>query len=182
MGSGEGGHDDARVRHEGQLRVHVAELLRDLGSRMTVQRSASLEGVAVVDAAVPAGGLIEVDLVLDALSDGLVASGSVTVPWDAICRRCLRSVSGTSSHKVQEVFTHDGDGDTYVFDGDEVDLEPLVRDAAALGLPLAPLCGDDCRGPDPERFPARPASDASPGGDPRWAALDELTFDDRADN
>src|SRR5665811_983842 len=169
MGTGDV-HDDARVRHEGQLRVPVAELLRDLGSRMAVRRSVSLEGVAVVDAAVPGGGLIEVDLVLDALSDGVVASGSVTVPWVATCRRCLDSVTGETVHKVQEVFSSDGDGDTYVFDGDEVDLEPLVRDAAALGLPLAPLCGDDCRGPDPDRFPAHPAGDGPPPGDPRWAA------------
>jgi uncharacterized protein len=45
-------------------------------------------------------------------------------------------------------------------------------------LPLAPLCRDDCRGPDPERFPALSESDeANPAIDPRWAALGELHFD-----
>jgi uncharacterized protein len=170
--------EDARVRHEGQLRVPVAELRRNLGSRLDVRRSVVLADVAVVDASIPEDGIIEVDLVLDAISDGLVASGSVAVPWVGTCRRCLSPVTGRSSHRVQEAFTLDGDGDTYVFAGDEVDLEPLVRDAAALGLPLAPLCGDDCRGPDPERFPARPAVDGPPPADPRWAALDGLTFDD----
>lgn len=130
----------------------------------------------------PAGAAIEVDLVLDAVSDGVMASGTVTVPWEGTCRRCLRPVAGRSTHRVQEAFTGDGDGDTYVLDGDELDLEPLVRDAAALGLPLAPLCEDGCRGPDPDRFPARPDAEAEPTTDPRWAALDEIDFDDDADS
>ena len=49
-------------------------------------------------------------------------------------------------------------------------------------LPLSPLCRDECAGPDPQRFPASvvedPDPDAEPVGDPRWAALSELTFDD----
>jgi uncharacterized metal-binding protein YceD (DUF177 family) len=64
----------------------------------------------------------------------------------------------------------------------------MVRDAALLALPLAPLCGPECRGPAPESFPAVPADGSEappseeetadePGGDPRWAALSELHFD-----
>lgn len=171
-------HAGGAVRHEGQLKVQVADLRRNLGTRLEVRRSAALEDVSVVDCAVPPGEVIDVDLVLDAVSDGLVASGTVTVPWTGTCRRCLDPVTGQTAHRVQEAFTLDGEGDTYVLDGDELDLEPLVRDAATLGLPLAPLCGDDCRGPDPERFPARSADEAAPSGDPRWAALDGLTFDE----
>lgn len=173
--------DAGSVRREGQLKVQVADLRRNLGSRLPVRRSAILDGVSVVDARVAPDAVIDVDLVLDAVSDGLVASGTVAVPWEGSCRRCLEPVTGRSTHRVQEAFTLDGDGDTYVLDGDELDLEPLVRDAAALGLPLAPLCGDDCRGPDPERFPARPAAEAAPTGDRRWAALDALEFDEEAE-
>lgn len=162
----------------GGLRVPVAELRQNLGSRLSVRRSVRLDGVAVVDCRVPDGGVIDVDLVLDAVSDGVVASGSVTVPWVGTCRRCLEPVEGHATHRLQEAFTIEGEGDTYVLDGEEVDLEPLVRDAAALGLPLAPLCDEGCRGPDPERFPAAPAGDAEPAGDPRWAALDALSFDE----
>ena len=32
------------------------------------------------------------------------------------------------------------------YDGDEVDLSPLVREAMMLALPTRPLCKDDCRG------------------------------------
>lgn len=168
-------------RGSGVLRVPVAELRRNLGSRLDVRRDVVLDDIAVVDCAVPAGGEIEVDLVLDSVSDGLVASGTVDVPWAGTCRRCLEPVTGRTSHRLQEAFTADGEGDTYVVEGDELDLEPLVRDAAALGLPLAPLCSEDCLGPDPERFPARPEGEGAAPADPRWAALDELRFDDRRD-
>ena len=71
--------------------------------------------------------------------------------------------------------------------GDEVDLEPVVRDAVLLALPLAPLCGETCAGPDPESFPTGPAgerrleeqeAEEEPAGDPRSAALRELRLDD----
>ena len=81
--------DRDALRHEGQLKVQVADLRRNLGSRLEVQRSAVLEDLAAVDCRVPPGGVIEVDLVLDAVSDGLVASGTVGVPWEGTCRRCL---------------------------------------------------------------------------------------------
>jgi uncharacterized protein len=74
-------------------------------------------------------------------------------------------------------------GETYPIDGDDLDLEPLVRDAVLLHLPLAPLCREDCRGPAPEVFPAVVAGegaeepDDGPPRDPRWAALDVLRGD-----
>ena len=44
------------------------------------------------------------------------------------------------------------EGETYPLDGDQIDLEPMVRDAVLLELPLGPLCGDDCAGA--RRLPA----------------------------
>ena len=58
---------------------------------------------------------------------------------------------------------------------DAVELGPVVHDAAVLALPVAPLCREDCPGPDPEQFPVRTEDgDEGPVEDPRWAALREL--------
>ena len=78
------------------------------------------------------------------------------------------------------------EGETYELpDSDELDLGPMLVEQATLALPLAPLCDSDCPGPAPDSFPASLASEAegSPDDeadrrDPRWAALDELTFDE----
>ena len=40
----------------------------------------------------------------------------------------------------------DADEDGYSLDGDLLDLEPVLRDALVLALPLAPLCRQDCPG------------------------------------
>ena len=80
---------------------------------------------------------------------------------------------------MREVFEpHPTEGETYPLRGEQVDLEPMVRDAVLLALPLAPLCGDDCRGPGARRLPdrARPRTSEAPA-DPRWAALSQLEFD-----
>jgi uncharacterized protein len=81
---------------------------------------------------------------------------------------------------VSEVFEVDPvDGETYPIEGDEVDLEPVVRDAALLNLPLTALCRPDCAGPAPDAVPVSTEADEAPAppGDPRWAALDALRLD-----
>lgn len=171
------------------LRVGVTELLRHPGSRLDVQRvvsAADLGDLVVGTSRVEADSEVAVDLVLDSQPDTIVASGTVSALWTGECRRCLEPVVGELHQDVREVFGEvpEGEADTgdyYPLDLDQVDLEPLVRDAVLLSLPVAPLCGPDCKGPVPEAFvegedePADDAPEATP--DPRWAALDALDFD-----
>jgi len=169
-----------------RLVEHVTELRRHLGERRPVQRRVALDGLALTTATVPAGSELELDLVLEAIFEGVVVSGTITVPWQGECRRCLDPVEGAIAIDVREVFeVKPVDGETWPLVGDEIDLEPIVRDAVLLGLPLAPLCGEDCLGPAPDQFPATVEGDPVPGDedepaepvpvrDPRWAALDDL--------
>ncbi len=80
------------------------------------------------------------------------------------------------------------EGETYLLGDDEVDLEPMVRDAVLLALPLAPLCRPDCPGPAPDDFPTGPEDDSAAADadeaaaarlrQERWSVLDELRFED----
>src|SRR5215475_15777206 len=57
--------------------------------------------------------------------------------------------------------------------GDLLDLEPVVRDALVLALPLSPVCRDDCQGLCPtcgSRWEDLPAGHTHETLDPRWAA------------
>jgi len=167
--------------------ANVAEIRRHPGSRTRFAARAPLDGVAITSAAVPPGAEIAVDLELEALTNGIVATGTVTVPWEGECRRCLRPVRAETVAEIREIFEPDPvEGETYPLSGDQVDLGPMVRDAALLALPLAPLCGPDCLGPAPAEFPTGVERDdgaeadeepTAPAPDPRWAALDELRFD-----
>jgi uncharacterized protein len=161
------------------LTVGVSSLVRRLGTRKAVHRSVAFDDVAISSASVAPGEDIEVDLELESISNGIVATGELTVPWAGVCRRCLEPVRGEAVSEVREIFErHPVEGETYPFGGEVVDLGPMVRDLVVLALPLAPLCEEGCLGPDPEQFPAtvEDDDDGSPaeGRDPRWAALDQL--------
>lgn len=164
------------------LRVGVAELRRRPGTRRRVEASAVLAGLGISTAAVPPDAPVEVDVVLESISDGIVAEGTVTAPWTGECRRCLEPVQGRLEAHVREIFERaPTEGETYRLGEDEVDLEPMVRDAVLLALPLAPLCRPDCAGPAPDAFPTGPEAQEAAAArrrDERWAALDGLRFDE----
>ncbi len=164
---------------ESGLRVGVVDLRRHPGDRRPVERLLRFADLAITAARVRDDQDIRVDLELEAIPEGIVATGALTVPWVGECRRCLAPVAGETETDVREVFAAvPVEGETYPLDDDVVDLEPMIRDAALLALPLAPLCGPDCPGPAPEVFPTGPVvEDEVAPADPRWAALDELRFD-----
>jgi uncharacterized protein len=170
------------------LRIGVTELRRRPGNRAEVRRVVPLDGMAVSSAAVPDGADAVVEVTLESLSDGVTARGAVTVPWEGECRRCLETTSGTLVAPIEEIYKDDPDeGETLPIAGDAIELGQVVHDAVILGLPLAPLCREDCVGPEPEQFPVGADDAAAEGGDdaerpmdPRWAALDELRFDSDA--
>lgn len=164
--------------------VTVTELLKHPGTQRPTVTAGPLDGVELTSARVPAGAAVAFDGVLECIADrSITATGEVRAPWVGECRRCLREVAGELVADVQEVFTTVPiEGETYPLDHDRVDLEPMVRDAVLLALPLAPLCAGGCAGPDPEGHPVAVAEDDGEGapvaaGDPRWAKLSELHFD-----
>ena len=170
-------------RSEQQLRIGIAELRRRPGNRQEVDLDLTfgetgLEESSVVTATVPADSVGHVRLVLESMSDGVTASGTVRFPWRGECRRCLGPTSGEVVAEVLEVYKDEPTGeDTLPVDGDFVDLGPVVRDAVVLALPLAPLCADDCSGPEPEAYPVVVEGEGEAPPDPRWSALSDLHFD-----
>jgi uncharacterized protein len=162
----------------GPFVVGLAELRRVPGHPREVRVVGTLPGLALSDAWIPDGADVAAELRLEMLADGhLTAVGTVWAPWVGRCRRCLRPVEGSLDIEVSEVFEPDpaDDAETYPLGTDRVDLEPMLRDAVLLALPLAPLCDDDCAGPDPDDHPVGTPEESEP--DPRWSALGQLKFD-----
>jgi len=159
--------------------VHVAPLVRAPGSRRDEHVRAPLPGAAGSASEIADGEDVAADLVLESLNGGaLVAAGTVDAPWAGECVRCLGLARGRLHVAVRELFETASDNEeTYPLDGDQIDLEPLVRDAVLLELPLAPLCADDCQGLCPVCGVNRNQTSctcAAEARDPRWSALDEL--------
>jgi uncharacterized protein len=169
------------VNELGDWVVGITELRRAPAVPRQVHLVAPLPGLHVADVRVPDDADVTADLALEVLVDGgrLTAIGVVRAPWVGECRRCLQPVEEVLEVELSEVFEPDptDEADTYPLAGDRVDLEAPVRDAVLLGLPLAPLCRDDCPGPDPEGHPVGDEVVRPADPDPRWAALADLEFD-----
>ena len=159
--------------------VNVADLVNRPGARRRERLEARLPGVVqVVDTFLRTEVPIVIDTLLEWVSDGLLASGTVEGAWEAPCRRCLKPSDGEMRVEFQELFeANPRDGESYRLGHDSIDLEPLAREALTLDLPLAPLCREDCRG-----LCSTCGADLNLGdcgcppaaADPRWAALDVL--------
>lgn len=98
------------------------------------------------------------------------------------CMRCLEPAAPTFAVDAREV-DQPGGGDElaspYVH-GEELDVQAWAHDALGLALPVQILCRPDCLGLCPECGANRnedPDHTHGPAKDPRWSALDRITFD-----
>ena len=134
------------------------------------------------------GGEIDLDLRLESVVEGVLVSGSADVPLSGECGRCLAEINDRMTVDLQELFAYADsttdltgeDDETARMEGDFVDLEPVLRDAVVLTLPLTPLCRPDCAGlcvECGERLDDLPKDHAHALPDPRWAALQGLDTD-----
>jgi len=102
-------------------------------------------------AGIPEGSDLQLDVTLESVTEGVLATAAAVAPVTGECARCLEPVAQTIEVGCQELFSYgqgtgDAGEDGYALDGDLLDLEPVLRDALVLALPLAPLCRQDCPG------------------------------------
>jgi uncharacterized protein len=141
------------------------------------------------------GGTIDVELYADGTH--VFASGTLN-GWLAVaCSRCVGPVTLKIDEPVRVTFMPRGelaqldeetaqpadeddgaqvaseDVDVFPYDGEKVDLEPLVREQFILAVPFAPLCREACAGLCPQcgidKNKEACSCEAPP--DPRFAAL-----------
>ncbi len=120
------------------------------------------------------GENLDLDLRLESVHEGILATVEVNTTVHAECGRCLKEFATPFQVEFQELFAYTPtEADEYGVHGDHVDLEPPLRDAVVLALPFQPVCRPDCPGLDPESGELREAEAAaeSDAVDPRWAAL-----------
>jgi uncharacterized protein len=140
------------------------------------------------------GGVAEIELYSD--EENVYATGKVKGTVTVACSRCVGPCAITldepvhvtflPAHAMPEELDEDSadegvelaenDLDVYPYDGETVDLEPLVREQFVLAVPFAPLCREDCLGLCPQCGADRnhaPCSCEKPV-DPRFSALQGL--------
>ncbi|PVE13135.1 metal-binding protein [Streptomyces scopuliridis RB72] len=113
----------------------------------------------------PEGVPVELALRLESVMEGVLITGTARAAAEGECVRCLEPLSQEVAADFQEMFSyHDADdrGRTraepaadaeYSEDDDRLfiedglfDLEPVLRDAVVLALPMQPVCRETCAG------------------------------------
>jgi uncharacterized protein len=174
------------------------ELGRRPGTLKRLTRSVAAPkdlGIEVVG--VPEGATVEIELRLESVMEGVLVSGTARAPLTGECVRCLEPLERKLEVDFQEMYSYpeadargrvsaepvgeESEEETLYVEDDLFDLEPVLRDAVVLALPLQPVCQEDCPGLCAE-CGARLADDPDHHHetvDPRWAALQGLAGTDR---
>lgn len=183
--------------------VDTRELIRRPGSMRELSRTVTApERIGTDVIAIQSGQPVELDLRLESVVEGVLATGTVEATASGVCVRCLDDVEVDLEVGFQELFAYPeraahhskvaapaarkGSGkdietdedEQHVLDGDLMDLEEVVRDAVVTALPFQPVCRDDCPGLCSE-CGARLADDPDHHHDvidPRWSALSSLSM------
>ena len=192
----------------GALVFDMRTLGRQAGSAKTKQLTVPApDDMRLELARVPVGADLHLDVRFEAVTEGVLVTGSATAPLVGECARCLAPLATTVTASFTELYLYsrdkhdrhdkhdkrdkyerfdendeqDAEEELYL-DGDLLDLEPVLRDAVVLALPMSPLCGEDCPGLCVEC--GVPLADAGPdhqheeAPDPRWAGLSQ--YNDQA--
>ncbi|WP_312018714.1 DUF177 domain-containing protein [Streptomyces sp. I05A-00742] len=153
-------------------------------------------GIEVIGVA--EGATVELDLRLESVMEGVLVTGTARAPLTGECVRCLEPLERELDADFQEMYSYpDADSrnrpvaepdddaedeeEMLFLEGDLFDLEPVLRDAVVLSLPLQPVCREDCPGLCSE-CGARLADDPDHHHDVhdiRWAALQGLAESDQ---
>ena len=130
--------------------------------------------------AISEGSDLTIDLMAESVIEGVLITGTAAATMEGSCSRCLEPVSAPIEVEVLELFRYadqapitEDEDELPTLEGSLLDLEPTLRDAVVLALPLAPVCSEDCPGLCPQcgaRLADQP-DHYHHQTDPRWASL-----------
>ncbi len=171
--------------------IDTRELVRRPGAMKEISWTVTAPELIGTDViSIKAGQPVTLDLRMESVMEGVLATGSVKATATGVCVRCLDEVEIPVDVTFQELFAYpdraahhqqvaaeeDEQDDVYELEDDLMDLEDLVRDAVVTALPFQPVCREDCPGlcaqcgarleDDPEHH--------HEVIDPRWSALADL--------
>ncbi|MFD5703917.1 YceD family protein [Streptomyces lasiicapitis] len=186
-----------RLDHRNPLVFDTHELGRRPGALLRVTRTIDapgspapfgVEGVV----GVPEGAPVVLEIRLESVMEGVLVTGTARASAKGECVRCLEPLELALDADFQEMFSYpdaddrgrsaepaddaEDDEDRLFLEDGMFDLEPMLRDAVVLALPMQPVCQEDCEGLCSE-CGVRLADDPDHHHDAvdiRWAALQGL--------
>ena len=167
--------------------LDTRDLPRRPGEMKRYSRKIQLQSPLGIDIiAIPAGNELDLDITLESVSEGILATVAFETDAQGECGRCLDPVSQSLDVRVQELYFYEKvleaeDEMVFYLEGENLDLEIPIRDAVVLELPFSPLCSLECQGLCPEcgqKWQELPSDHAHEVIDPRWSKLGNLSLEE----
>ncbi len=187
---------NGHLDHRNPLVFDTRELGRRPGALKRLTRSVEAPKDLGIDGVigVPEHAPLALDLRLESVMEGVLVTGTARATAEGECVRCLEPLRLDVEADFQEMFSYpdaddrnrsrtadpvddaEDDEDRFFLEDGLFDLEPVLRDAVVLALPLQPVCKETCAGLCSE---CGIRLDENPGHhhdavDIRWAALQGL--------
>ena len=144
---------------------------------------------------IPEGYIIEADVRLESVTEGVLLSAEIYAVALGECIRCLDPVEQVIDRKIQELYRYEPTNekgrkkrrededvdldaeDELQMEGDQMNLEMPIIDAIILALSVNPLCDEECMGLCPdcgEKWESLPDDHRHEVVDARWSGLASL--------
>ncbi len=144
---------------------------------------------------IPEGDIIEADVRLESVTEGVLLSAEIYAVALGECIRCLDPVKQVIDRKIQELYRYEPTNekgrkkrrededvdldaeDELQMEGDQMNLEMPIIDAIILALSVNPLCDEECMGLCPdcgEKWESLPDDHRHEVVDARWSGLASL--------
>jgi uncharacterized protein len=144
---------------------------------------------------IPEGDIIEADVRLESVTEGVLLSAEIYAVAHGECARCLEPLEQVIERKIQELYRYEPTNekgrkkrrededvdldaeDELQMEGDLMNLENPIIDAIILALSVNPLCDEECMGLCPdcgEKWESLPDGHRHEVADARWSGLASL--------
>lgn len=138
------------------MKLNIKELAAK-GSPIILQERFDLSELLHERVAGAVFGQLEVNLTAVSSQGITDVEGTLSLPYDMPCSRCLTPAKETIVIPFQERFVQKAElvpsdelEDVHLTNADHIELNPYVEEAVWLALPYAPVCKEDCQGLCPE--------------------------------
>ena len=163
----------------GEFEISVRDLMHKPGEMRRVDFEVDLpEELSNSILSVPAGTHFELELRLESVHEGILATGGGDTVAVGECSRCLDPVEIDVKVDFVELFAYSlTNEDDFVVEDEKIDLEQVIRDEVVPNLPSQPLCNEDCLGlcvECGEKLSDNPDHEHEGPVDPRWKALENF--------
>ena len=130
------------------IRVQIRDLIGKPGAMREQEIVHTLEDDLGTDViAVRTGDSVEIDLRLESVHEGVLATADVSAMAKGECSRCLEPIEFEVQANFQELYHYQPQGEEDLpVEVDAIELEQPLIDAVVLSLPIKPLCSQSCGG------------------------------------